>query len=234
VVVDRIDPDPTAGATSASGAERLRWAPSEAAVLVIDAQNDFCHPNGVQAQQGQDVSRTHAPLQRLGTFLHVARTAGVPVIFVQTTHGPATDSSEWLARHPDPARRQSCQVDSWGADFCGVGPQPDEPVVVKHRYSAFAGTRLRDLLRQVGRTSVLFTGFTTGTCVESSLREAVSRDLLATLVDDCCGAYTQRAHERAIEAVQAGFGVVTTSARIAQYWKLSSLQGSAVPAEMSS
>ena len=80
-------------------------------------------------------------------------------------------------------------------------------------------TALAPLLDRLGRRSLLFAGFTTGTCVESSLRDAVCHDFLATLLEDCCGAYTQRAHDRAVAAVQEGFGVVTNSDEVIRNWR---------------
>jgi ureidoacrylate peracid hydrolase len=198
--------------------EALRLDVDRAAVVVIDAQNDFCHPDGLQAKQGHNVGRLREPLARVASFLPVARRVGVPVIFVRNLHGTDTDTPAWLARHPDPDRQQSCQDGTWGAEFCVVHPEPHDVVIDKHRYSAFAETALLDHLGELGRDSLLFTGFTTNVCVESSLREAVCRDLFVTLVADCCGAYTDAAHQRTVDAVAAGFGVVTSSDRIQAAW----------------
>lgn len=200
-------------------AEALRLDPRAAVVLVVDPQNDFCHPDGAHGRLGTDLSHAQAALARLGPFLDAARSAGVPVVFVRTLHDETVDTPAWDERHLDPARPRTCVTGSWGAEFCEVAPLPGEPVVVKHRYSAFAGTGLARLLRERGRLSVLFTGFATGVCVESSLREAVSRDLLATLVEDCCGDVDESAHARAATAVSGGFGLVTTGDRIVDAWR---------------
>lgn len=195
-----------------------RLAPSRTAVIVVDAQNDFCHADGVQAQQGRDVSRTREPLDRLALLLQAARACGAAVVFLRTVHSRETDTEEWLARHSDNSRPQSCQQGTWGADFCGVTPHEGDLVIVKHRYSGFIGTRLADELRGLGRSSLLFTGFTTNTCVESTLRDAVCLDFLATLVEDCCAAYTERSHARAVESVRDGFGEVIDSRTAITTW----------------
>jgi ureidoacrylate peracid hydrolase len=197
----------------------VRVDPAGSVLVVIDAQNDFCHPQGVQALQGKDVARVAEPMRRLQLLVEAAREHQVPVVLVRTTHGVETDTPEWLGRHGDPGRAQSCQDGSWGAAFFGVQPAPGDHVVVTHRYSAFTSGELAPLLDRLGRRSLLFAGFTTGTCVESSLRDAVCLDFLATLLEDCCGAYTQRAHDRAVEAVQEGFGVVTNSDEVIRNWQ---------------
>ena len=198
--------------------ERIRLDPTTAAVIVIDAQNDFCHPEGILAQQGRDVGRLQQPLERLGRFLAQARAASVPVFFVQNLHDDSSDSPAWRARHSDSDRAQSCQHGSWGAQFCHVEPQDGDIVVTKHRYSAFVETDLKAQLESRDRRSLLFTGFTTSVCVETSLRDAVCHDFLTTLVEDCCGAYSDRAHQRAVEGVSLGFGLVATSDRITSLW----------------
>jgi ureidoacrylate peracid hydrolase len=189
-----------------------------AAVIVIDAQNDFCHPEGLLAQQGRDVSGMTVALPRLGRFLDHARSVGIPVVFIRNMHGEGTDTPAWLARHADPDRAQSCQEGSWGAEFCVVGPATGDTVLVKHRYSAFAGTTLEALLRERGLTNLFFTGFTTNVCVESSVREAICRDFLTTVVEDCCAAYGSRAHERSLEAMRVGFGATSTSDELIARW----------------
>lgn len=214
--------DPAATRLSAMG---RRLAADIASLVVIDAQNDFCHPDGRQAQQGQDVGRVAAAMQRLAGAIELARACAVPVIFVRTHHGPDSDTDAWMARHPDPTREQSCQVGTWGAEFCGVAPLPGEVVITKHRYSAFVDTPLRAVLDDLRRPSVLFAGFTTATCVESSLRDAVNGDLLATLLEDCSAAYTEAAHLRSVAAVESGFGLVTTSDELRRRWAPPSLVG---------
>ncbi len=208
-----------------AAAKTIRFSVADAAVVVVDVQNDFCHPDGLQARQGRDVTRVHGAVDRLEGLLDDARRVGVPVIFVQNIHNPATDVPNWRARHLDSDRAQCCQEGTWGAEFYRVGPQPGDHVVVKHRYDAFTGTNLEDLLTELGRGSVLYAGVTTSICVESSLRAGVCRDFLGTLVEDCSGAYNQQAHQRAIDGVNLGFGIVATSDEIRHAWGATALVG---------
>ena len=196
-----------------------RLDPRHCAVIAIDLQNDFCHPEGLQARQGRDVSRVQAPLAQAVHLMAAARQVGVPVYLVRNQHSAESDTVEWLNRHPDPHRAQSCQVGTWGAEFCGFSPAADDHVVPKSRYSAFVNTPLADDLRAAGRTSLLFAGVTTATCVESSVRDAVCMDFLATLVEDCCGAYDEDAHQRGVRAVSAGFGEVRRLAEVVARWQ---------------
>lgn len=195
-----------------------RFTAASAAVVAIDIQNDFCDQRGLQAEQGKDVARVQSAVDRTAVLLAGARAAGVPVVLVRTTHSPATDTAEWLGRYPDPTRRQSCAEGTWGADPYRIEPQPGDVVVEKHRYNAFTRTPLDETLTDMGRRSLLFCGVTSNTCVETTLRDAVCRDYLVTLVEDCCGAYSAEAHARAVGSVVAGFGIVARSAEILSAW----------------
>lgn len=200
-----------------------RFAPGRAAVVVVDVQNDFCDPAGACGQRGSDTAAAVAMVPRLERFLADARAAGVMVVFIQTTHDESTDSPAWLARRgdaeagaPDPV--STCRTGSWGAEFYRVAPQPGEPVVVKHRYSAFAGTNLDVVLRTAGVDSLLLTGVSTNVCVESTLRDGLFAEYRVTLVEDCAASYEAEAHEATCENVARYFGVVATSEEISATW----------------
>lgn len=195
-----------------------RTEPSTTALVVVDVQNDFCHPDGVCAAGGADVGAAVDMVPRLVALIGRAKAAGVKVVYIQTTHDATTDSAAWLARNGDQVRRQTCQTGSWGADFYEVSPEPDDIVVVKHRYSAFAGTDLDLVLRTAGITSLLLTGVATNVCVESTLRDGLFADYHVTLVADCSAAYSQEAHDWTISTVDSLFGVAVDSEQIAGAW----------------
>ena len=55
------------------------------AILVIDVQNDFCHPDGGQAKRGMDVSAMNAVVPNIIKLIEEGRKAGLPVIFIPLT-----------------------------------------------------------------------------------------------------------------------------------------------------
>lgn len=60
----------------------LRLDLAKAAILVIDMQNDFCHPDGWLAHIGVDVTPARKPIEPLQNLLPVLREKGVPVIWI--------------------------------------------------------------------------------------------------------------------------------------------------------
>jgi len=113
-----------------------------------------------------------------------------------------------------------CLTGLWGADFYRVKPQPGEPVVIKHRYSAMINIELRGLLRERGIRSLLLTGIATETCVESSDRDAYLIDYYVTIVADCCGAASEEDHRGALKRFNRDYGQVVVSGDVIDIWKM--------------
>ena len=199
-----------------------RFAPATTAVIVVDVQNDFCHPDGLSARKGHDVAAAIDMVPRLERFLAEARRAGSLVVFIQTTHDLTVDSPVWNTRMGDldtPAYEPNCATGTWGAEFYVVSPSEGEVVVNKHRYSAFAGTDLDMVLRTAGIATILLTGVATNVCVESTLRDGLFLDYNVALVPDCCAAYAPELHEGTIRNVRGTFGAVLDSGDLLGMWR---------------
>jgi ureidoacrylate peracid hydrolase len=59
----------------------FRYDPARCALVLVDVQSDFCHPNGSTSKAGQDVSAAVTMLPRLHSHVAAARAASMPVIF---------------------------------------------------------------------------------------------------------------------------------------------------------
>lgn len=64
-------------------------------------------------------------------------------------------------------------------------PEADDIVLYKHRYSGFYDTILEAALRDRGIDTVVVVGATTSVCVDSTVRDAVFRDLHCLVLEDC-------------------------------------------------
>jgi ureidoacrylate peracid hydrolase len=195
-------------------------APENAALVVVDVQNDFAAEGGFFHRAGADVpaiQRTVMP--RLLRFIDAARKASVLVVFVKAVYDPPYRS--------DPQRERDlrfktpvppCQSGTWGIEFCLVEPRPGEPIVVKHRYSGIMNTELDAVLKRHGTRSLLMTGVSTDTCVESTARDAYFINYYVTLVEDCCGAYDLDDHRSAVKRFARDYGVVVNSDDVIATW----------------
>lgn len=201
----------------------FRYDPIHTALIVIDVQNDFCSQAGSLARQGFDVTAAQEIIPRLRELVIVSRRVGLAVFFVRTLHDQSTDSPQWLGRVGDgPGTERTgltCRTGTWGSDFFEIQPEPGEPVVIKNRFSAFVGTNLDLLLRTRGIRSLLFSGVTTETCVESTLRDGLFREYYVSLIEDCAASYNQEAHAASANIVANNFGTVIRSSELLQFWQ---------------
>ena len=164
--------------------------PRRTALLVIDMQNAFAHPEGALGASGVDMSGAGAVIARTRTLIETCRAAGVTVLWTVQHHlqGDATRSRKRLGSHVGKRVRVPAEEGTWDAELVEeLAPLADEPmhVIDKHRFGAFYDTRLETLLRARGLDTLLVTGATANACVETTLREAYLRDLDVVAVVDC-------------------------------------------------
>jgi ureidoacrylate peracid hydrolase len=193
--------------------------PEKSALVIVDVQNDYCHPEGELAARGNDVAGVKAMMPQLHGLISAARAHGVPIIFIQTFHEKATDSPVWTSR----SGRGSlgvCRRGSWGAEFYEIAPLPEEIVVNKHRYSAFIHTRLDSVLRSQRIETLIMTGVSTNVCVESTARDGFMLDYHIVMVGDACASYSPAAHEMTLENMKGYFGVVASAAEVEDNWNI--------------
>ena len=197
-------------------------SPAHAALLVIDVQNDFVANGGFFDRVGADVKAIQRVIAPLARFVDCAREAGVLVVFIQAIYDPQYLSAPMRERDLRVGRRMPrCLTGSWGADFHVIAPRPNEPVVIKHRYSAFTNPELDDLLKRRGIRSLLLAGVATDTCVESTGRDGYFIDYYVTLVADCCAGAIDRDHRVALERFERDYGAVVNSADVIEAWQRS-------------
>jgi len=87
--------------------------PASTAVIVVDMQNDFIHPEGSIARNGADTSAGIAMAPRLQMLLDAARAVGTTVIFIQCIHTDETDSEAWVGR-ANGRSLTTCREGTWG------------------------------------------------------------------------------------------------------------------------
>jgi nicotinamidase-related amidase len=193
--------------------------PKHAALVVIDAQNDFCTEGGAFARNGDDLSTMPAALAACRTLVETARAAGVQVIFIQNQKLPRNKSTSgaWLrflvARNGMQREQNVCMVGSWGAEIVdSLAPQEGDIVVQKWRSSAFVGTNLDMILRTNGIKSVVCCALITQGCVESTARDAGFYDYYPVVVEDAVANYHTHLHEASLMVQRTRYDVVPVAA----------------------
>ena len=200
---------------------------SHTALIVIDMQNDFCAEGGMMHSEGLDVSSVQSMAERLPNLIECARSAGVFVVFVKNVYSTPGNwylSDAWLEqaerkRKGSYTERSVCAPESWNGDFYGnIRPLDSEPIVTKHRFSAFYNTDLDTILRSNGIKTVVATGVATNVCVETTVRDAFVRDYYVLVVEDGTGTYSPEEHDYSLRTIDRYFGEVVSQDQLIKLW----------------
>ncbi|SRR5712692_4197872 len=197
--------------------------PGKPALLVIDLQNDFLHPDGKFASglPGRSLPEIAQEKNLTGIankVITAARAATVPIIYVKHAYRPDyADLPRNVRVFASMRERQGLQDGSWGADFLdAVKPAPPDFVVTKTRVSSFYATSLAGILRALGTTCLIVMGVVTNGAVEGTVRDAADRGYDIVLVEDGCIASTEEAHRAAAGGLMALLTTVVKSDEVVQ------------------
>jgi ureidoacrylate peracid hydrolase len=191
------------------------------ALLVIDMQNGFCHPEGSFAGLGLDVSMCNAAIAPIARLVEAAHAAGVPVIYTRYVYRADYKDGGVLVQEVLPALAdvKSLAAGTWDAELVDeLVPTDDDFVLDKNRYSAFYGTGLEPILTSLGVRNLVMTGVTTNMCVETTARDASQRDYRVFVVSDATGELDAARHDMALATLGFGFGAVVTADDVRGAW----------------
>jgi ureidoacrylate peracid hydrolase len=195
--------------------------PAKSAVVVVDMQNAFASKGGMLDIAGADISSAALVTQKIAAVLEGVRASGIPVVHLQMGYKPdqsnsgGPNSPNWhkelamtlMNRRPE-LKGKLLTEGTWDFDIVQeLKPHPDDLVVVKTRYSGFAGTPLDSMLRTRGIRYLFFAGIATNVCVESTLRDAYFLDYWPILLSDgAMPAGPPAAHDATVYNVENFFG----------------------------
>jgi nicotinamidase-related amidase len=173
------------------------------ALVLVDLQNDFIHPDGAYAQGGASSPAIAALPPRLAPVGAAAREAGVPVIATLFTLVPGPDGpliSPHLAKLRPFLGRGDFAPGSWGQAMVNQLGDPDV-AVEKVAYSAFHASRLQFVLQKLGIHHLVVAGIVTNGGVASTVRAAHVLDYTTTVLSDGCAAFSNQAHDATIASL---------------------------------
>ncbi len=158
--------------------EGLELPAKETALIVVDMQNDFAHPQG--ALFVPDAPKSVPAIQLL---LERARRAGARVVYTQDWHREDDPEFQIWPRH--------AVAGTWGAEILeGLRPEPGDLIIQKVRYDAFYGTPLDHYLHLWGIKNVVVTGTVANICVLHTAGSAALRWYRVVLPEDATSALT--------------------------------------------
>jgi nicotinamidase-related amidase len=98
-------------------------------------------------------------------------------------------------------------------------PIEDEIIFNKNTSSVFNSTNINLILKNLGIDSLIITGMTTSSCVESSARDAADLGYNCILVDDACADKHKDAHEMTMVNFDRANGKVMNTREVIEYLK---------------
>jgi ureidoacrylate peracid hydrolase len=180
------------------------------ALVVVDVQNDYCHPDGAFHRAGLRIDDRETLVTNINWLVAAARDIDAPVIWVRMVWD-STAALGLLAERSPFLRDEGLRRGAWGAEpLAGLDARPEDWVVEKQRFSAFYDTDLEDRLREGGIERLVVTGVSTDFCVESTVRDAFFRDLDVVVVRDAVAGYRPTLHQGSLDVMDTVFAHVAS------------------------
>jgi len=183
----------------------MEFAADRTAVVVVDMQKGFCHPEGSLHSPGSE-----AVVEPIAGLLDDARAAGTSVVFTRDVH----PEGQFEGNH------YYDEFDRWGehvvegtwetAIVDGLDVHPEDHVLTKHTYDAFHRTELAGWLDAHGIDDLVFCGTLANVCVFYTATSAGIRDYRPLVVEDALGYVKEKHKQYAVNHIEWLFGEKTT------------------------
>lgn len=191
--------------------------PSSTALLTIDLQNDFLHPEGAYGRAGQGADSILALPDRIAPLKQALTRAGGTYISAQFTLVPGRDGEPLIAAHLKKLRPFLTKGDfapnSFGHALVDT-LAPADFTVEKVAYSAFYQTRLEYILRAMKIDTLIIGGIVTNGGVASTVRDAHLRDIHTILLSDGCAAFNDDVHDATLKSLGSVTEIVSCTRAI--------------------
>ncbi|MCI2237789.1 cysteine hydrolase [Paenibacillus sp. TRM 82003] len=190
--------------------------PASTAVLVIDMQNDNLHPDGAFAATG---AAQHAGEQNVvanvRAVLDAARATGAAVFHNRIVVHPGRDVGGSNAPIFTMLGPEPLKLGSWGAAIIdGLDPREDEIVLDRTRMSAFNGSGLDSMLRNLAITDVVVVGVWTNMAVEHTARDAADHGYRVSVLSDATSSINADWQHAALSYALTNIATITDTASV--------------------
>jgi len=173
-------------------------------LIVIDMLRDFL--------DGWPPSSREKLVQSTQKLVSMMRERGYPIVWVRQEF--QADLSDAFLE----VRAKGISITIKGTPGCQIIPElpirPSEIVIVKKRYSAFFGTELDRILRELEPNAIILAGINTHACIRMTAIDAYQRDFPVVLASECIGSYDQEHHTVTLRYLRGKIAKVMTNGEI--------------------
>ncbi len=160
------------------------------ALLVIDMLNDF-----VKEGAPLEVPAARKIIPSIKQKIQWARENEVSVIYICDSHRTQDLEFKWWPSHAVEGTPGACVV-------AEISPEKGDFIIKKRRYSAFLGTELDILLRELNIRTLHLTGILTNVCVLYTACDAVMRNYEVIVYSNCVASISSEDHQFALRQMK--------------------------------
>lgn len=196
---------------------------ARSALIIVDMQNDFIHPEGGFAHLARenpeakiDMPFLMSTIPQVKRLIDAFRDAARPVIYIAHVLKPDYSDAQfpyWRATRGSQSHNRTFIAEgTWGAQIIDeIKPREGEHLVVKKGFDGFANTPLDTILRNMDVNTCVVTGVTTCVCVSTTIRGGVEHNYRMIIVKDAVAEVHGDTHEAELKTMQRVFAEVKTA-----------------------
>ncbi|HZW56840.1 MAG TPA: isochorismatase family cysteine hydrolase [Nitrososphaerales archaeon] len=170
------------------------------ALLIIDMNKAF-----VGKGAPLEVPRALENVPRIKKLLHTCRRLGVPVIHVSHVFRKDGRDRGYMYDFWPVLKKGVLEEGAQGAQiYPDIAPVKGETVISKRRYSAWFGTDLDIVVRNLGVDTLIICGTTTDRCTGLTAYEAFMRDLKVIFPSDANATFQDSVHDAMLTSLNMG------------------------------
>jgi nicotinamidase-related amidase len=193
---------------------------ARSALLIVDMQNDFLHPDGGFAHLARespdakiDMDFLRSTIPQVVRLADAFRNADRPVIYVAHVLKPDYSDAQfpyWRATLGSQSHNRTfITEDTWGAEIIDeIKPHDGEHLVIKKGFGGFSNTPLDTILHNMDVNTCVVAGVTTYVCVSTTIRGGVEHNYHMIIVKDGAAEIDRDSHEAELKTMQRVFAEV--------------------------
>lgn len=169
---------------------------SNSAFIILDLQNDICSVDGVFHKNGLDASFSTKLIPHIVDMICFCKKQNIPVIAIQMSVLENASQAIGLGIYKKMIpflEKEGLRDNSWGHDLLEEIKNVDYKIK-RWTMSAFYHTELARHLSALRVNKLILSGFTTNGIVETTAREAASRNYQIVTLSDCISSYSEKLH----------------------------------------
>ncbi len=195
---------------------------SNSAFIILDLQNDICNVNGVFHKNGLNANLSSKIISPIVDMIYFCKKQNIPVIAVQMSvlENPKKEAiGLGVYKKMIPfLEKEGLRDNSWGHDLLDEIKNNVDYKIKRWTMSAFYHTELARHLAALRVNKLILSGFTTNGIVETTAREAASRNYQLITLSDCISSYSEKLHLASLTNLN-NFSEVLTSKKFQEHFE---------------